>query len=312
MKKIRAWLQILGFILGGLLLVLQFRNGILVLQQNDIQNIAFPYFILAFLTAVGSIIFQIYAWSNVMKSLDVFITARNVFTGYLLSFLPRYIPGTIWGYISRSEWLYRDHAVDYKVSYQGSLLETISAILANLIVVWAITLDGSDGYWYLKLVLMISLPVLVWFIFHRVAQLRGTSVLVRTLKKFIPGIQPGYWLMSAALFSIHWLTNGIALMFVADMLGIQYHATTLLPFLQFAGIYALAWLFGFFIFFVPAGIGFRELALANLLATSLGLDLAQANILAITYRVMTLACELFCLGIGLLWRKKTDFFQFHS
>ena len=58
--------------------------------------------VLAGLVALG---LQMAAWRYLMQDLGIKLTWRSIIGGYMLSFLPRYVPGSVWGYLSRSEWL---------------------------------------------------------------------------------------------------------------------------------------------------------------------------------------------------------------
>src|SRR5439155_16228360 len=67
------------------------------------------------------------------------------------------------------------------------------------------------------------------------------------------------------------------------------------------GIYAIGWDIGFVSFITPSGLGFREGAIAGLLALSLPtLPLVWGSILAIVSRFVSTIAELVCVSIAYL------------
>jgi hypothetical protein len=55
---------------------------------------------------------------------------------------------------------------------------------------------------------------------------------------------------------------------------------------------SLAWLLGFVAVFIPTGIGVRETAMGMLLVAYVGLLPAEANLVAVSSRIMILSAEL--------------------
>ena len=71
---------------------------------------------------------QVCAGVLLMRSLNIELPIHKARYIYSLSFLARYIPGSIWGYLSRSEWLLHDYQVSYASSNYGSILEVALAV----------------------------------------------------------------------------------------------------------------------------------------------------------------------------------------
>ena len=69
-----------------------------------------------------------------MQENQVKINLISTLRGYSLSFLPRYLPGSIWGYLSRSEWLTQQFSIPFKYSNAISVVEIGATITANLLV----------------------------------------------------------------------------------------------------------------------------------------------------------------------------------
>jgi hypothetical protein len=118
----RKLLYYLGVGLGAILFLQQVWLGIESVRQ-EVLHINRPVCLLA---AIGLtfIIYalQMIAWGQIMLGLGSLINLPAVLQGYIISFLPRYIPGTIWGYLSRAEWLKSTYNVPHSTSTLGSVL----------------------------------------------------------------------------------------------------------------------------------------------------------------------------------------------
>src|SRR3972149_6374809 len=122
----RRLLHLIGLALGGLLFVYQILNVLPAVMENKL-HVSSPAFIgLALAIGVAAIGIQTIAWARLMRAFGIYLSWSQVLQGYTLSFLPRYIPGSVWGYLSRNEWLLQNHNVRYGISNRVSLLEVLS------------------------------------------------------------------------------------------------------------------------------------------------------------------------------------------
>jgi hypothetical protein len=123
----RRFLSRLGFVLGSLIFLQQLWNG----YQAIVEQVAFSALLpiaVAYCVAVIAGALPIFAWFRLMAGVGAPLSWRHTLKGYTLSFLPRYIPGSIWGYLSRSEW-FRDNAgIACAVSNAGSLVEILATL----------------------------------------------------------------------------------------------------------------------------------------------------------------------------------------
>lgn len=241
---------------------------------------------------------QVGIWSHlIMRGIGINLPFKSILNVYLLSGLVRYVPGGFWGYLSRSQWLFARFAVPYQVANTGSVLQVLGWVVAAGCVVggyqtlvwrearqaifFALTMVALFGTWF-----MLS-ALARWKRFEWLAA-RGVIDLARLCLSF------RCWLMIVFAYSILWIGWGSVLVIVAG----EVSSTLAWNFLDAAFIYAAAWLIGFAIVFVPAGLGVREIALSSLLIAQTGMSVEQASAVAIAMRFLTLLAELLALIVG--------------
>jgi hypothetical protein len=286
-----------------LLLVIQIANATRALVSNAFETAAPALIVVAFGLALVTNALQMWAWSILMEGLGLRMRWRDVVKGYSLSFLPRYIPGTVWGYLSRSEWLYQRHGITHSVANIGSLMEVAAILTAN---VWAI------GIYFVTIVGPPYRVLLIggglFLVFGGWIASRGAlnwPIVRRHLPRELSAQPPAgpsltRWSGIILLLTCLWLAYGA-------MLRIAFAALNPLPFsippyaiIKFSAIYALGWLVGFLVIFVPAGLGFRELALSKLLTIALGTFSAQASAVSVLSRLLVALSEATWIGVGIL------------
>ena len=280
----RRWLYRFGISLGLALFLYQAVQGWTAFHGADACLVRPGYLGLGIgLYLVGYGVLMA-AWGVIMRGQGVHLRPRAILEGYMLAALPRYIPGSVWGYLSRGEWLARYHGVSYEVSTLTSIME------AGVQVVTAIGLGAvliAPAPWNL-LVAGLSLAAvwLIWVVTPAVWQrVRGHAVAPAT---------NGWWWV-AALYAVFWSFQGGAL------LATHHALCAAVPLRLDHSIAAasLAWAAGFLVLFVPAGLGVREWALSALLALLAGVAAGQSHLVAAGCRLLQIVAELIALGIGL-------------
>jgi uncharacterized membrane protein YbhN (UPF0104 family) len=295
------WRRILyttGIVVGLGLLAQQVWQGIAALQQAQ-ACVARPSFGAAVLAAyIAAYFVQMAAWALIMRSLHAPLRPQAVLEGYALAFLPRYIPGTVWGYLSRNEWLAQNHGVGYGVSTAASLIEA-AMLLASAMTLGA--LYWLPTYWPHPLVM----PAIITGALVAVALIWYVTPLLTA--RFSKGeAQPSshntgrqsalLWLVTTTLlYLLFWLLQGAALVAITHTLC----GALTLPLSAATGASALSWAIGFLILFVPAGLGVREWSLGTLLVTFAALPSGEATLLAVVSRAGLVAAEVLVLLIGL-------------
>jgi glycosyltransferase 2 family protein len=220
-----------------------------------------------------------------------------VFRGYVISFLPRYVPGTVWGYLSRSEWLMAEHGVPFNRSAWGSILE------AGLIVVSGLAICASYVIWqawyapwrFIIIPLFLLQPWLTWYMFKLIRQLLARHSPAWQARIDLPIVKDG-WVRAYFIYLTMWACHGLALMLIMGAFG----AGDISAAFQITFIYSIAWLVGFFILIVPAGLGVREFMLSSLLVSQCLLRPETASAIAVTSRLSVYVAEIIWLLVGVL------------
>jgi uncharacterized membrane protein YbhN (UPF0104 family) len=118
-------------------------------------------------------------------------------------------------------------------------------------------------------------------------------------------------LMVSILLFIHWM--GIYLELYLIFLALQ--PTPSLPISIIVGSFAFSWLLGFLVFFVPSGLGIRELFFIKLLALA-NIDSEKALIAIVLLRISTFFLDLFfgfiSMAVTLLIRNKSNILPDHN
>ncbi len=297
----------IGLVLGLVIFLHQAWESYQALGQQGF-HIVRPFCLLASLSLCMLANFlQMGAWVIILRFLGWPIGLRQTLQGFLISFLPRYIPGGIWGYLSRGQWLQEFYGIDYAVSMVGSLLEALGLILTALSItafflltrltedhnVWALFI------WTLSVLflwLFLPMPVLKFARFIWPG-LESPSKSAKTQSgNFLASRFFLLWLLVGLIYAMFWTTYGGSLLFIA--MAVSPALTSSLLGATFS--IAMAWVLGFVAFFVPIGIGVREVALSRFLVSSLALTAGQGSLVAVISRLSIILAELIWLVIGLL------------
>ena len=292
-KKFLLVLRIIGIIFGISLLIYQ----IFSLLRDFNWSILTPSVLLNALLAFGinilAILLHMTAWKVVLDGMGHKISITDIFSGFSISFVARYIPGTVWGYLSRGEWLKREQNVPYSISHFCSIVETIGFMSANLFVmIQGLVLARNIPFTILFIVVFVvgSWASLNLFILWKPA--RRLFRLENNIYQFpFPK-----WLVVFLLFCVMWYCYGISLTIFANSIHLQLSSEHIL---LISSIYALSWFIGFIIPFIPSGLGLREYTLTILLAAQFGLEKSDASFIAIGFRVLVSLAELFWILFGL-------------
>lgn len=219
---------------------------------------------------------------------------------FFLSQIGKYVPGSVWPIVAQAD-LGREHRVPAARSVAVGMLTLLVSCGAGVCVA-AVTLpfvapDAFRTYWYVLLLVPVVIaalhPAVLRFGMRLASRITRRDLGTVTLP--VPAIARAFGWAALA-----WLVFGTHIALVVAPLVPLTGGVLLLS----IGAYALAWLVGFVIVFLPAGLGGREATLAALLAggTSMGVNAAVS--VAVMSRVLLTVVDLVFAGVAILTRRR--------
>lgn len=295
--RVRRSLYLLGLAIGVGLFLIQLTRSTKSLAQIDLSSGTLDELTLILGLATLAQFIPTLAWRILLSSFGVNMPWIETIRGYSLTFIPRYIPGSVWGYLSRNEWLRTTTGIDFVTSSSLSIIEVCTIVLTGCMVSsfrFVPDLRALPAY------ILISGAVIVSFgswLFIRT--LAGSSLArsklghTSTLRP-LAGPKLGSFLATMYLHLGMWLLYGWVLQRTIAIVSLPPQSSVI----AMASVYSTSWLAGFLALIVPSGVGVRELALTSLLA-NVGIAVSsQAAAIAILMRFVLIAGELVWLGIS--------------
>lgn len=307
-NKLAIWRKILFYVglgVGLLIFLRQVQASYEAIQRQEFLVFR-PAWLLASLgLSLLTNFLQVLAWTMIMRYLVVPISLRQALRGYLLSFLPRYIPGGVWGYWSRSQWLKQFCGIDYATSVLGSVLEALTLITTALSVAGIYLYTCLTGLRrFVPAVTSVCLFFLTWLMVPRLVAQFTKLIGPRFARQFgnmeVLQSSPGKnralraWFVALLFYMALWVTYGGSILLIGDAVL----STPLRNLLGTMFSISVSWLSGFVIIFVPAGIGIREFTLSALLTSCLGLLPWQGGLVAVVSRFEAILSESIWLVVG--------------
>ncbi|WP_425956328.1 lysylphosphatidylglycerol synthase domain-containing protein [Xylanimonas sp. McL0601] len=237
------------------------------------------------------------SWRVLLAELGSPLPVRAAVSVFGISQLGKYVPGGVWNVVAAAE-----IGADHKVPRARSLAAIATAMLVGLVsgaVVAAVCLpiagaDALGGWewlaWVAPLLLVLLVPAVLGRLVSFGLRLLRRPPLERPLSWAGLGVAVGWAVLS-------WLLAGSHVWLLATGLGLPATPRTFV--LLIAG-YAVAWIAGFVVVFVPAGAGVREAVLLALLAGAL--PHAAVLLVVLLSRVLLTLVDLAFAGVGVLVR----------
>ncbi|WP_322506647.1 lysylphosphatidylglycerol synthase domain-containing protein [Anaerolinea sp.] len=296
--------RVIGFILGGGILIYQAVKGISFLLDSKIVP-SFGWLLFSLLFGVLAIAVQILCWTLIMRDLGASISFRQAMTGYVLNFLPRYIPGTLWGYLSRAEWLKNQYGVEYSASHWGSIVEVFLGVLSSLVAVLLFLPQGISPIDRFLIATGTGLLLfLLWVFLNKISSFPSFGKIANPLLGF--KMRLNIWVLAAFLLTLNWLNYGLV---VYGTVKAVTHWQTVIVFpewAQFSGLFSISWLIGFLSWLFPAGLGPRDWILSQGLVYAKALPFEMAYLVAVLVRLSGILSEvLWVLMNSVMTRKKS-------
>jgi glycosyltransferase 2 family protein len=249
---------------------------------------------LAFAAVLGGLVAAAQSWRTLLAGLGSPLPPAVGGRVYLLAQLGKYLPGSLWPMLAQAE-LGRDHGVPRARSAVAAVaVLVVSLVTGAVVAVGCLALSATGAvrtYWYVGLVPLLGLVALSPPVLSRLLALA-----FRVLRR--PGAQTtiaGGALLGSAIWSlVQWACFGVQTWLLARGLGGGHDRLLLLA----TGAFALAWVVGFLVVFVPAGVGAREAVLVLVLGPAVGNGNALA--LALVSRVLLIAGDLLTVAVAVV------------
>jgi hypothetical protein len=261
---------------------------------DGLRQLSAGTIVLAFLAVVAGQLLTALSWRAVLTGLGSPLPLAVAGRVFLVGQLGKYLPGSLWPVLAQAE-LGHDHGVPRtRSAVAGAAALMVGLVVGAVVAVGCLALSATGAvrtYWYVGLVPVLGLLVLSPPILGRLLTLAFKLTRRPVGDTAIAG--PAL-LVSAAWSLVQWLCFGAQAWLLARGLGGDQDRLFLLA----TGAYAVAWVVGFLIVFVPAGAGAREAALVLVLGPTLGN--ANALALAVVSRMLTIAGDVLVVGLAVL------------
>jgi uncharacterized membrane protein YbhN (UPF0104 family) len=224
------------------------------------------------------------------------IAAQRVF---FLSQVGKYIPGSVWPIVAQAD-LGREHKVPPAKSVAVGMLTLLISCGAGVCVAAVtlpfVALDAFAKYWFVFLLVPIILAAL-----HPAVLRFGMRLAARATKRDLGNLEIP---MPAILRAFGWaaLAWGVFGLHIWLVMLPVAHADGRLLFLAIGG-YAIAWLVGFLVFFLPAGLGGREAVLVAILGAGVPFSSSVGVGVAVISRLLLTIVDLVFAGTAVLGRR---------
>jgi len=244
-----------------------------------------------------------FIWRDILREQKISLPYRETNWLWALSELQRYIPGSIWSFVSRTVLFSKNN--DKKKEIAAALV-----IESELIVLGALLIALLAVPFFLSNFLQLSAVANVFIYGMTVAVAVGyiyQQKIFQKLKKYL------IWPFLQHLFSTLTpstqlkLLGASALSFFFFGLG-YYFAISAFVFLHpqnlfsFIGLFSFALLTGYLSFITPTGLGVREAIITGGLATA-GIPISVAGVAAVFGRIILIISELVFLSVAYLFHR---------
>lgn len=234
------------------------------------------------LTVLAGLLCTGIAWVWILRMYG-YAPPRSVsFPVFFVGQLGKYIPGSVWSFGAQAD-MARRHGVPIRTTIATGLVfvywNLATAAVAGSIAIWTGGVDVDFSGWIAAAGLLVAILAMLPPVVAVVGRRLDRKPSLFTVRWADVGLL--ILLMAAA-----WITYGVAMQLLiptsAETVGSMPPAT-------FAGIFAISYILGLLVFFAPAGLGVREVALTVLLTPWLGT--AAATAVALLTRVVHTAAD---------------------
>jgi uncharacterized membrane protein YbhN (UPF0104 family) len=230
------------------------------------------------------------SWRAVLRDLGSHLGIAPASRLFFVSQVGKYLPGGVWNIVAAAE-MGKDIDIPRRRSVTGMVVALlISIVTAVALAVGAVALDphvrDDVGWiaWLLPVFIVLLAPPVLNRLIGLALRIVGRPALEHPLSARGIG-------SAAAWAVVGWLLAGAQVWLLAVGVGLE---PTIGTFARCVSGYALAWVVGFLVVFVPAGAGVREGVLGILLAGLM--DSGEIVVVVLASRVLLTVVD---LGLGL-------------
>jgi len=257
------------------------------------------YILLSFLFCILSIFFNALAWKSIVIWFGKTSTKNNLITFYMLTNVLKYVPGGIWHFFERYNFL-KDIS-NPQLAFYSTLIEPYFMLCASFLLA-SVGIIFSPIYFLFLIPLVFLNRKLIYFILQRLEALKGKTINSLKIKNVSYRFEERIKIISffpwrAFLIEILFVLSkfiGFMICFYLDNLGDRNNIFFLLV------IFCLSWAIGLIVPTAPGGVGVFEACFLLFV----GKNIPQNIILVVLiyFRLISTSADLL-LGIPFLLRK---------
>lgn len=250
------------------------------------QPLSFLNITVSLLLVGATFILMAGLWWMLIRLLGGQVKVGEALQAYFLSSLPRYIPGSVWGYVGRT-YLIEQRGVRRAVAVFSTLIEIALLVGSSL---------GVGGVFLLKfpnaalVALLIGLVMIIGLTFVTLIFNPDRGFQLQFL---------GISTLIIIAYFVFWVIYGLSIVILIESFVSRI---TVVDALNVTSGFAIAWLAGFLAIFVPGGLGIREAGIVLILEPMT--NSVMAIFLAILSRLINLFVDALLFGVALLTRRR--------
>lgn len=249
--------------------------------------------------AVVYVFFTMCSWKTILKDIGSDIDWNAATQLFGVSQIGKYIPGGVWNIVAAAE-IGRDHDIPARRSVTAMTVAVLISLLSGagigVITILSTSVSIQIPTWLIVALLMFLVILLMPPVLNRLIEF-GFKLLKRPAPErrlTFSGLG-----LATILAIIAWVISGVQIWILACGFGVSPSVDSLA---LAVGSYALAWVAGFLVVFVPAGTGVRESVLGIFFVGIL----SSGGVLAVVLisRIAMTVADLAFAGVGALLKMK--------
>lgn len=252
------------------------------------------YLFISVLLTAGWFVLRPYVWAAILGRFGHPISYGAAFRIFRQAELSRFVPGTVWQYVSRV-YLAGQWGVPAAATMAATIVETVLLVLASILPALLNIREAVPRLAGVQQVLLFVFPAVALAVVHpRVLNL-WAGFLARRMKQPYSKLEIGWGAVAGVwlTYSLMWLVVGLGVgCFVRGVISIPLTEVPLV-----GSYYAAAWFIGIISVVAPAGMGIREGAFGLLLSQAM--PLGAALTIAVSVRLWMTLLEVVWAALGL-------------